>query len=83
MYWSNPEKVLKAVPQTFGAFTSPVETFEMAAKKKPAGIVLADNPITFWMFGNAYLEEDRMENKEKSELQNRRGHCQPDVHVAF
>ena len=39
----NPEKVLKAVPQTFGAFTSPVETFEMAAKKKPAGIVLADN----------------------------------------
>lgn len=60
----DPEKILKAVPQTFGAFTSPVETFEMAAKKKPAGIVLADNPITFWMFGNAYLEEDRMENKK-------------------
>ena len=60
----DPEKILKAVPQTFGAFTSPVETFEMAAKKRPAGIVLADNPITFWMFGNAYLEEDRMENKK-------------------
>nr|DAJ47716.1 MAG TPA: Large Terminase [Caudoviricetes sp.] len=60
----NPEKILKAVPQTFGAFTSPVETFEMAAKKKPAGIALSDNPITFWMFGNAYLEEDRMENKK-------------------
>ena len=26
--------------------------------------MLDDNPITFWMFGNAYLEEDRMENKK-------------------
>lgn len=60
----DPEKILKAVPQTFGAFTSPVETFEMAAKKKPTGIALADNPITFWMFGNAYLETDKMENKK-------------------
>lgn len=60
----DPEKILRVVPQTFGAFTSPVETFEMAAKKKPAGIALADNPITFWMFGNAYLDEDRMENKK-------------------
>lgn len=59
-----PKDILRAVPQTFGAFTSPVETFEMAAKKYPAGIALADNPITFWMFGNAYLEEDRMENKK-------------------
>ena len=56
--------ILKAVPQTYGAFTSPVETFEFAAKRKPAGIVLAYNPITFWMFGNAYLDEDKMCNKK-------------------
>lgn len=60
----NPDKVLRAVPQTYGAFTSPVETFEMAAKTKPARVRLSMNPIWAYCFGNCYLDEDRMRNKK-------------------
>jgi phage terminase large subunit-like protein len=60
----NPEKILRPVPQTYGAFTSPVETFEMAAKVVPARVQLCMNPIFPYCFGNCYLDEDRMRNKK-------------------
>lgn len=60
----NPEKILRAVPQTYGAFTSPVETFEIAAKSLPARVALCQNPIFPYCFGNCYLDEDKMRNKK-------------------
>lgn len=59
-----PGNILRAVPQTYGAFTSPVETFEMAAKSRPPKVALANNPILPYCFGNCYLDEDRMCNKK-------------------
>lgn len=61
---TKPEKILRAVPQTYGAFTSPVETFEMAAKSMPPKVALSMNPILPYCFGNCYLDEDRMCNKK-------------------
>lgn len=61
---TKPEKILRAVPQTYGAFTSPVETFEMAAKSRPPRVAMANNPILPYCFGNCYLDEDRMCNKK-------------------
>lgn len=61
---TNPQKVLKAVPQTYGAFTSPVETFEMAAKSNPPRVAMSMNPILPYCFGNCYLDEDKMCNKK-------------------
>lgn len=63
-YGTKPEKILRAVPQTYGAFTSPVETFEMAAKSRPAKVAMSMNPILPYCFGNCYLDEDRMCNKK-------------------
>ena len=60
----SPDKILRAVPQTYGAFTSPVETFEMAAKGIPARVALSMNPIWPYCFGNCYLDEDKMRNKK-------------------
>lgn len=54
--------VLKPVPQTYGNFTSPVESFEYAAR---AGKVkLNNNPINAYCFGNAIIDTDRNENKK-------------------
>lgn len=61
---TDPSRILRAVPQTYGAFTSPVETFEMAAKSNPPKVALANNPILSYCFGNCYLDEDRMGNKK-------------------
>lgn len=61
---TDPKKILKAVPQTYGAFTSPVETFELAAKMTPARIAMSKNPILPYCFGNCYLDEDKMRNKK-------------------
>ncbi|MCM1029742.1 MAG: terminase large subunit [Pseudoflavonifractor sp.] len=52
--------VLKPVRQTYGYFTAPVESFQH-------GLILGkvkinDNPINFYCFGNAVLDEDRLEN---------------------
>ena len=55
-------EVLKAVPQTYGAFTSPVESFEYALRTDR--VALQDNPITWYCFGNAVLDHDRNENKK-------------------
>lgn len=57
-------KILKAVPQTQGNFNSPVEAFEIGAKRYPAQVVLDDNPIIRYCFANAYVEEDKMGNKK-------------------
>lgn len=54
----NPDNVLRAVPQTYGAFTSPVDSLEMAIRRNPASVVFSDNPIIPYCFGNAYLDED-------------------------
>lgn len=61
---TDPSKILRPVPQTYGAFTSPVETFEMAAKRNPPGVAFSMNPILPWCFANCYLDEDRMCNKK-------------------
>lgn len=60
----DPSRILRPVPQTYGAFTSPVEAFEMAAKMDTPRVALAKNPVIFYCFGNAYLDEDRMGNKK-------------------
>lgn len=61
---NDPKKVLRAVPQTYGAFTSPVETFEYAAKSDPPKVVLSMSPILPYAFGNCYLDEDKLNNKK-------------------
>lgn len=61
---SRAGQILKPVPQTYGAFTSPVETFEMAAKREPPGIQLDDNPIQVYCLSNAYIDKDRLGNKK-------------------
>ena len=63
-------EVLKAVPQTYGAFTSPVETFEYALRTEKVG--LQDNPITWYCFGNAVLDHDRNENKKPVKVSDNR-----------
>ena len=57
-------RVLTAYPQTYGSFTSPVETFERAAFSDPRGVVLDSNPIQTYCLVNATLDEDRMRNKK-------------------
>lgn len=52
--------VIKAVRQTYGAFTAPVESFEHGAKT--GHIFINDNPINAYCFGNAVLDTDKLEN---------------------
>ena len=59
-----PDGILRPVPQTYGQFNSPVESFEMAAKSRHPRVALADNPVIFYCFGNCYIDEDRMGNKK-------------------
>lgn len=54
--------VIKPVKQTYGTFTSPVETFEYAVKTKT--ISFNKNPMVWYCFGNAMLDEDRLGNKK-------------------
>lgn len=59
---SGAKKILTPVKQTYGTFTSPVESFELAVKR---GLMsFSPNPITYYCFGNAVLDEDRNENKK-------------------
>lgn len=60
---SNPDDILRSVPQTYGAFTSPVETFEFCLDSRPSKVSFSRNPILPYCFGNCYLDEDRMGNK--------------------
>lgn len=50
------------IKQTYGTFTSPVESFEMALYRKK--ITFAPNPITPYCFSNAVIDEDRLGNKK-------------------
>lgn len=59
---SGAANVLTPVKQTYGTFTSPVESFELAARTGKA--TFAPNPITSYCFGNAVMDEDKMENKK-------------------
>lgn len=63
-YYCKPDRILKAVPQTYGQFTSPVETFEMAVYDRPSRVRFSRNPIFPYCFGNAYLDTDKMENRK-------------------
>lgn len=57
-------EILTVYPQTYGSFTSPVETFERAAFMQPRGVVLDGNPIQAYCLVNATLDEDRMRNRK-------------------
>lgn len=59
---SGGKNVLQPVRQTYGTFTSPVESFELAAKT--GKVTFNNNPINWFCFGNAVLDEDRNENKK-------------------
>lgn len=54
------EDALVPVKQTYGNFTSPVETFEHGVKT--GHVFINDNPINFYCFGNAVLDFDNLEN---------------------
>lgn len=59
---SGAKKVLQPIKQTYGTFTSPVESFEIAAR---TGRVTSNyNPINWYCFGNAVIDEDRLENRK-------------------
>lgn len=77
---TDPDKILKAVPQSYGAFTSPVETFEMAAKTVPAKVGFSQSPIWPYCFGNCYLDEDKMRNKKPLK---RKENLKIDAAIAF
>lgn len=51
---------LRAVSQTYGNFTAPVQSFEHGAKT--GHIFINDNPINYYCFGNAILDTDRLNN---------------------
>lgn len=55
-------KAIQPVKQTYGTFTSPVESLELAVKKQ--NISFNQNPIVWYCFGNAMLDEDRLCNKK-------------------
>jgi phage terminase large subunit-like protein len=61
----NPDNVLRAVPQTYGAFTSPVGSFEKAIYRENPSIVFCDNPIIPYCFENCYLDEDKRTGNKK------------------
>lgn len=77
---TDPDRILKAVPQNYGAFTSPVETFEMAAKGFPARVGFSRSPIWPYCFGNCYLDEDKMRNKKPLK---RKENLKIDAAIAF
>lgn len=59
---SGAKKVIQPVKQTYGTFTSPVESFEIAAKT--GKVTFSNNPINWYCFGNAVMDEDRNENRK-------------------
>lgn len=62
--------ILTVVKQTYGAFTSPVQTFEHEVKT--GKIEIDENPINAFCFGNAVLDFDKLNNckpvKRRAEL---------------
>lgn len=62
MLASGAKNAMQPVRQTYGTFTSPVESLEIAVKTKK--MTFNDNPIVWYCFGNATLDEDRLGNKK-------------------
>lgn len=56
------KEYLYPIGQTYGNFTSPVESFEIAVNGKQ--ITFDPNPITSYCFSNAVIDEDRLENRK-------------------
>ena len=56
------KKVLVPIKQTYGTFTSPVESFEIAART--GHVIFNYNPINWYCFGNAVIDEDKLENRK-------------------
>jgi len=54
--------VLKAIRQTYGEFTGPVEALEMMVKTKAC--TFTPNDITAWCFGNCLMDEDKLQNRK-------------------
>ena len=59
---SGAKKVFQPIKQTYGTFTSPVESFEIAART--GRVTFNYNPINWYCFGNAVIDEDRLENRK-------------------
>lgn len=59
---SGASDYIKPVKQTYGTFTSPIESFELALYRGKQ--TFDPNPITPFCFGNAVLDEDRNMNKK-------------------
>lgn len=53
---------IEPVSQTYGSFTSPVESIEYAIKT--SSITFNYNPIVWYCFGNAMIDEDRLGNRK-------------------
>ena len=60
--------VLKAVPQTRSAFTSPTDIMELCVSRKK--IFFHPNPITPWCFANAVIDEDNNKNRKPMKRYN-------------
>lgn len=52
--------IMRAVSQTYGTFTAPCEAFVYLLKT--GHLVMHDNPINAYCFGNAVLDTDSLEN---------------------
>lgn len=59
---SSAKEYVIPVKQTYGTFTSPIESFELALYRKQ--LTFDPNPITPYCFANAVLDEDRNCNKK-------------------
>ena len=59
---SGAKKVLQPIKQTYGTLASPVESFEIAART--GRVTFNYNPINWYCFGNAVIDEDRLENRK-------------------
>lgn len=53
---------IEPVKQTYGTFTSPVESIEYVIKT--SSITFNYNPIIWYCFGNAMIDEDRLGNRK-------------------
>lgn len=59
---SGMKEHLYPIKQTYGEFTSYVEAMEIAVFNKQ--MTFDSNPITAYCFGNAVIDEDRLENRK-------------------
>lgn len=57
---ADPGKMVRPVKQTWGQFNSAVQSFERLVKR--GAVEFSPSPLIPWCFGNAVLEEDKMEN---------------------